>query len=59
LVEPGNARQLADAILRLSNSSEFREHLGAAARRVAIERHTWKQNAARVLDSYRDWSKDR
>ena len=59
LVEPGEARRLADAILRLSKSSEFRERLGAAARRVAIERYTWKQNAQRVLDSYRDWSRNR
>lgn len=53
LVEPGNARQLADAVLRLSESRELRGRLGAAARRAAVERHTWKQNAARVLDTYR------
>jgi len=53
LVEPGNARQLADAILRLSDSCELRAHLGSAARRAAIARHTWKQNAALVLDTYR------
>ena len=52
LIEPGDARQLADAILRLSNSRELRERLGAAARRVAVERHTWKQNAQRVIDEY-------
>lgn len=57
LTEPGNARELADAILRLDRSRDLRERLGAAARRVAIERHTWKRNAARVIDSYRDWSK--
>jgi glycosyltransferase involved in cell wall biosynthesis len=58
LIEPGNARELANAILCLSGSSELRNRLGAAARHAAIERHTWKQNAARVLDSYRDWSRD-
>lgn len=58
LVEPGNARELSEAILRLSGSSELRESLGAAARRVAIERHTWKHNAQRVLDAYRDWVRD-
>jgi glycosyltransferase involved in cell wall biosynthesis len=56
LVEPGNARELSEAILRLSGSSELRESLGAAARRAAIERHTWKQNAQRVLDASRDWA---
>jgi len=54
LVEPGDAGQLADAILCLGRSRELRESLGAAARRVAGERHTWKHNAAHVLDSYRD-----
>jgi glycosyltransferase involved in cell wall biosynthesis len=54
LIEPGNARELSEAILRLSQSSELRESLGAAARRAAVERHTWKHNAARVLDSYRE-----
>ena len=54
LVEPGNARELSEAILRLSASRELREKLGAAARRVAVERHTWKHNAQRVLDAYHD-----
>ena len=56
LVEPGNARELSEAILRLSESRELRGKLGAAARRAAIERHTWKHNAQKVLDAYEDWS---
>jgi glycosyltransferase involved in cell wall biosynthesis len=52
LIEPGNAQQLAEAILRLSKSIELRERLGAAARQAAVERHTWKRNAQRVLDEY-------
>ena len=55
LVEPGNAQQLAEAILRLDKSRELREKLGAAARRVAVERHTWKHNARRVLDAYHSY----
>ncbi len=55
LVEPGDARELSKAILRLSKSRELREKLGTAARRAAVERHTWKRNAARVIDSYREW----
>ena len=54
LVDPGDADQLADAILRLGGSRELRQSLGAAARRIAVERHTWKHNAARVLNSYRN-----
>jgi len=53
LVEPGNVRELKDAIVRLSSSKELRESLGAAARQAAVERHTWKHNAQRVLDQYR------
>lgn len=52
LVEPGNLEQLRDAILRLTTSSELRERLGAAARRSAVERHTWKHNAQKVIDAY-------
>ena len=57
LVEPENARQLADAILRLTDSRELRERLGAAARRLAVERHTWRQNAQRVIDEYASLSR--
>ena len=52
LVEPGNAGQLADAVLCLGRSRELRESLGAAARVTAIAKHTWKDNAERVLNEY-------
>ena len=55
LIEPGNAGQLADAILRLSESRELREQMGASARAEAMARHTWRQNAERVLDAYHAW----
>lgn len=54
LVEPGNVDQLREAILRLANSPELAARLGAAAREAAIERHTWKRNAQRVIDEYRN-----
>ena len=57
LTEPGNARELADAILQLSGSRELRDRLGAAARAAAIAKHTWKHNAQRVIDSYKEWSR--
>jgi glycosyltransferase involved in cell wall biosynthesis len=53
LVDPGNVQQLTDAILRLTASPELRARLGAAARRAAVERHTWKHNAQIVIDGYR------
>ncbi len=59
LVEPGNVRELSEAIQRLSQSKELRERLGAAARNAAIERHTWGYNAARVIDAYQAWLNER
>jgi glycosyltransferase involved in cell wall biosynthesis len=52
LVEPANVPELSAAIERLADSAELRARLGAAARRGAVERHTWKQNAQRVFDAY-------
>jgi glycosyltransferase involved in cell wall biosynthesis len=52
LVEPANVEELRAAVLRLANSPELRAALGTAARRAAVERHTWKQNAQRVIDQY-------
>jgi glycosyltransferase involved in cell wall biosynthesis len=57
LVEPGNALELSEAVMRLVNSQQLRERLGAAARREAIANHTWTHNAERVLDAYRSWRK--
>jgi glycosyltransferase involved in cell wall biosynthesis len=54
LVAPNDARELSAAILRLTNSLELRERLGAAARREAIAQHTWTHNAERVLAAYRE-----
>jgi glycosyltransferase involved in cell wall biosynthesis len=52
LVEPGNVHELTAAIVRLTESLELREALGKAARRIAIEQHTWIHNAQRVIDEY-------
>ena len=55
LVEPGNAHELRNAILRLAEARELRETLGARARQIAIERHTWKRNAQKIIDAYSSW----
>lgn len=55
LVEPGNVEELSEALVRLAESKSLRERLGQAARRKAIEHHTWKRNAQTVLDAYADW----
>jgi len=51
LVEPGDADGLARAIERLAVDGELRARLGAAARKTAITRYTWRHNAARVFDA--------
>ena len=50
LVTPGDADELAGTILALSRSPQLRSALGAAARRIAVEHHTWDAIAARVAD---------
>lgn len=52
LVEPGNVPDLAHAIITLAESRDLRERLGARAREVAIQSHTWTRNAERVLQAY-------
>jgi glycosyltransferase involved in cell wall biosynthesis len=49
LVRPGDAAELASAIAHLASDAGLQKRLGLAARAAALERHTWKQNAARVL----------
>jgi glycosyltransferase involved in cell wall biosynthesis len=51
LVEPGDADGLSRAIERLAVDGELRSRLGAAARKTAIARYTWRHNAARVFDA--------
>jgi glycosyltransferase involved in cell wall biosynthesis len=60
MVEPGDAAQLADAILRVSGDhaelssagSGFGARLGAAARRVALERFTWDAHVDALLRQF-------
>ena len=58
LVEPGDAGALKEAIVRLVESPELREHLGKEAREIAVRSYTWKHNAQRVLDAYRSWAEN-
>ncbi len=54
LVEPGNAKELSDAIVKFANDPMLLSRLGIAARSSAIAKHTWQQNAERVLDAFND-----
>jgi len=52
LVDPDSHEALSEAIVRLAGDPALRDRLGRAARVAAVERHTWKMNAARVIESY-------
>jgi glycosyltransferase involved in cell wall biosynthesis len=49
LVTPGDPVQLGAAIQRLAADPRLRAELGRKARATALTRHTWRQNAGRVL----------
>jgi glycosyltransferase involved in cell wall biosynthesis len=49
LVTPGDPEELAAAVERLALDQTKREALGAAARRAAVQRHSWSHNVACAL----------
>jgi glycosyltransferase involved in cell wall biosynthesis len=51
LVPPGDADALAAAIARLVADRALRQCLGNEARRVALERHTWREHTRRTIES--------
>jgi len=50
LVEPGDARSLAEGVSRILGSPELALSLGAAARAEAVSHHTWRVRADTILD---------
>ena len=51
LVPPGDARALATALARLVDDEAMRKGLGVEARRVAIERFTWRAHVGRTIEA--------
>jgi glycosyltransferase involved in cell wall biosynthesis len=50
LTTPGSERELSDGIRHLVERADWRTALGANARRLAIESHTWDAHVATILD---------
>jgi glycosyltransferase involved in cell wall biosynthesis len=48
LVPPADVDALTGALARLIDDKELRQRLGAEARRVAVERYTWRAHVART-----------
>jgi glycosyltransferase involved in cell wall biosynthesis len=49
LIEPANAEQLAERVLRLAEDPGLRFRLGQQGRAEVLARHTWRRNAETVL----------
>jgi glycosyltransferase involved in cell wall biosynthesis len=49
MVKPGSDKELAGAIEHLAGRPELRSFLGRNARATALQSHTWRQNALRLL----------
>jgi glycosyltransferase involved in cell wall biosynthesis len=53
LVQPDNVESLASGLRRLAADAGLRAELGAAARRCALERHTWRRHTMRTVERLR------
>lgn len=49
LVEPGDLEGMAEGILELAGNPPLRRKMGKQARKLALQRYTWEENARRVL----------
>lgn len=56
MATPGDSQELVAAIRRLADDPYLRRRLGAAARRAALDRHSWTSNAQAVRRTYEDWA---
>jgi glycosyltransferase involved in cell wall biosynthesis len=54
LTEPGDAAELVAAVSTLAADPTLRRKLGDAARETAVEHHSWRHNARRLIDAYRE-----
>ena len=53
MVVPGDVDSLAGGLRSLIEDKDEREALGAEARRLVVERHTWRAHTERIIDRLR------
>ena len=49
MAQPGSVASLAEGLRALIDSPDRRAQLGVEARRLAVERHTWREHTARTV----------
>ncbi len=54
MVPPSDAAALSEGLRTLVDDAGLRRSLGAAARAVCIERHSWRHHTQRILDALRE-----
>ena len=52
LIEPGNVRELAGAILKLASDPKYRQEIGSNAKKKVLETYTWEKNARKIISIY-------
>lgn len=52
LVQPNDAKALADALLLLARNDELRQTLGRGGRKFVLEQYQWEENAQRMIDVF-------
>jgi len=58
LIEPGNYQELTSNILTLFENKQLREELGVNAREELVRNYTWKINADKIVNVYKDLIKN-
>jgi glycosyltransferase involved in cell wall biosynthesis len=59
LVEPGNERELCEALTEVVSNDALARSMGAAARQRVLDEFTWDRCAERCLDAYASLAKNR
>jgi glycosyltransferase involved in cell wall biosynthesis len=54
MVKPGDVDSLVDGLRALIDDPARRAALGAAARRMAVERHSWREHTRKIIEALQD-----